>query len=129
MMGRLVASCGPEAAVGQIRERALDPEFTRWFGSSHRRSSAGSKDGRPAAGLARMLASWSARLETADAARDLAEGEWGGARLVIPGDSEWPTQLDDLGDSRPHALWLHGEADLRFSCLRSVAVVGSRAAT
>jgi DNA processing protein len=129
VMGRLVASCGPEAAVGQIRERALDPEFTQWFVSSHRRSSAGSRDGQPAARLARMLASWSARLETADAARDLAEGEWGGARLVIPGDPEWPTQLDDLGDSRPHALWLHGEADLRFSCLRSVAVVGSRAAT
>ena len=129
VMGRLVASYGPEAAVGQIRERALDPEFTRWFVSSHRRSSAGSQDGQPAARLARMLASWSARLKTADAARDLAEGEWGGARLVIPGDPEWPTQLDDLGDSRPHALWLHGEADLRFSCLRSVAVVGSRAAT
>ncbi|MEV6864729.1 DNA-processing protein DprA [Streptosporangium subroseum] len=129
VMGRLVASYGPEVAVGQIREGALDPEFTRWFVSSHRRSSAGSQDEQPAARLARMLASWSARLETADAARDLAEGEWGGARLVIPGDPEWPTQLDDLGDSRPHALWLHGEADLRFSCLRSVAVVGSRAAT
>ncbi|MEV7006124.1 DNA-processing protein DprA [Streptosporangium sp. NPDC051022] len=76
-----------------------------------------------------MLASWAARFETADPARDLAEGERCGARLVIPGDSEWPTQLDDLGDRRPYALWLHGEADLRFSCLRSVAVVGSRAAT
>ena len=65
-MGRLVASYGPEAAVGQIRERALDPEFTRWFVSSHRRSSAGSQEGQPAARLARMLASWSARLETAD---------------------------------------------------------------
>ncbi|MDP9846028.1 DNA processing protein [Streptosporangium lutulentum] len=129
VMGRLVASYGPEAAVGQIRERALDPEFTRWFVSSHRRGAAGSQDAQPLARLARMLGSWSARLETADAARDLAEGEWGGARLVIPGDPGWPTQLDDLGDSRPHALWLHGEADLRFSCLRSVAVVGSRAAT
>src|SRR6202035_5145554 len=26
-------------------------------------------------------------------------------------------------------LWLRGNADLRFSCLRSVAIVGSRAAT
>ncbi|WP_271216445.1 DNA-processing protein DprA [Streptosporangium carneum] len=79
--------------------------------------------------LDRMFASWAARLETADPEQDLAEGEWHGARLVVPGDSEWPTQLDDLGDCRPYALWLHGEADLRFSCLRSVAVVGSRAAT
>ncbi|MFF3443564.1 recombinase family protein [Streptosporangium sp. NPDC002721] len=76
-----------------------------------------------------MIASWVARLRTADPGRDLADGERIGARLVVPGDPEWPTQLDDLGDSRPYALWLHGDADLRFSCLRSVAVVGSRAAT
>ncbi len=87
------------------------------------------RDGRLAARLDRMVASWVARLKTADPARDLAEGERIGARLVVPGDPEWPTQLDDLGDSRPYALWLHGDADLRFSCLRSVAVVGSRAAT
>ena len=35
----------------------------------------------------------------------------------------------DLTDARPYALWLRGTADLRFSCLRSVAIVGSRAAT
>ncbi|MEU0478168.1 DNA-processing protein DprA [Streptosporangium sp. NPDC006013] len=86
-------------------------------------------DGRLAGRFDRMVASWAARLKTADPERDLAEGERIGARLVIPGDAEWPSQLDDLGDSRPHALWLHGDADLRFSCLRSVAVVGSRAAT
>jgi DNA processing protein len=52
-----------------------------------------------------------------------------GIRLTFPGDPEWPGQLDDLGDARPYALWLRGTADLRFSCLRSVAIVGSRAAT
>jgi DNA processing protein len=52
-----------------------------------------------------------------------------GIRLVCPGDPEWPGQLADLGDDEPYALWLRGNADLRFSCLRSVAVVGSRAAT
>ncbi|MFF0573411.1 DNA-processing protein DprA [Streptosporangium saharense] len=76
-----------------------------------------------------MFSSWAARLETADPTWDLAEGERRGARLVIPGDSEWPTQLNDLEDRAPYALWLHGEANLRFSCLRSVAIVGSRAAT
>ncbi|MFF5209882.1 DNA-processing protein DprA [Streptosporangium sp. NPDC000396] len=129
VMGRLVASCGPEAAVGQVREGRLDPEFTRWFASSHRRGSAESQDEQITTRLKRMLASWATRLESADPDRDLAEGEESGARLVVPGDCEWPTQLNDLGDSRPHALWVHGEADLRFSCLRSVAVVGSRAAT
>jgi DNA processing protein len=52
-----------------------------------------------------------------------------GIRLIAPGDPEWPGQLADLGDDQPYALWLRGNADLRFSCLRSVAIVGSRAAT
>jgi DNA processing protein len=52
-----------------------------------------------------------------------------GIRIVCPGDPEWPGQLADLGDDQPYALWLRGNADLRFSCLRSVAIVGSRAAT
>src|SRR5437899_2604992 len=45
------------------------------------------------------------------------------------GDSEWPTQLAALGVASPVALWLLGSADLRFACLRSVSIVGSRAAT
>jgi DNA processing protein len=52
-----------------------------------------------------------------------------GIRLIRPGDPEWPGQLADLGDAQPYALWLRGQADLRFNCLRSVAIVGSRAAT
>lgn len=47
----------------------------------------------------------------------------------MPGDPEWPTHLDDLGDARPLVLWLRGTADLRLTCVNSVAVVGSRAAT
>ncbi|MEV5408440.1 DNA-processing protein DprA [Thermopolyspora sp. NPDC052614] len=77
----------------------------------------------------RSLEAWRARLETADPARDLAAGESMGARLIVPGDIEWPTQLDDLGYARPYGLWLWGDADLRFSCLKSVSIVGSRAAT
>jgi DNA processing protein len=34
-----------------------------------------------------------------------------------------------LGLRRPYALWLRGEADLRYCCLRSVSIVGARAAT
>lgn len=51
-----------------------------------------------------------------------------GIRFVIPGDSEWPTQLDDLGSARPVGLYLRGR-DLRLAALRSVSVVGARAAT
>jgi DNA processing protein len=52
-----------------------------------------------------------------------------GFRLVCPDEPEWPTQLDDLGYVKPVVLWVRGKVDLRFACLRSVAVVGSRAAT
>nr|WP_184945605.1 DNA-processing protein DprA [Planomonospora venezuelensis] len=127
VMGRLVAACGPEAAVAQVREGRLDPGIVRWFESVRHRSAAG--PGETAERLGRILAAWRARLAEADPVRDLAEGERAGARLIVPGDSEWPTQLDDLGESRPYALWLRGEANLRFSCVRSVAIVGSRAAT
>ncbi|OEJ94202.1 DNA protecting protein DprA [Streptomyces thermolilacinus SPC6] len=52
-----------------------------------------------------------------------------GGRFLVPGDAEWPSQLDDLGDARPVGLWVRGLADLRRWALRSVAVVGSRACT
>lgn len=72
---------------------------------------------------------WRVRLpEVPDPDEVLAFRE-SGIRLIAPGDPEWPGQLADLGDDAPYALWLRGNADLRFSCLRSVAVVGSRAAT
>ncbi|HVQ88430.1 MAG TPA: DNA-processing protein DprA [Actinomycetes bacterium] len=49
-------------------------------------------------------------------------------RFIIPGDSEWPTQLDALDDTVPWGLFVRG-CDLRLSVLRSVAIVGARAAT
>ena len=51
-----------------------------------------------------------------------------GGRFVIPGDSEWPTQLDDLAEAAPLGLFIRGTS-LRQAALRSVAIVGSRAAT
>lgn len=62
-------------------------------------------------------------------ASDLRAAERIGARYVVPGDSEWPTQLDDLGDHAPLGLWVLGAANLRLLALRSLAVVGARAAT
>lgn len=69
------------------------------------------------------------RLGAADPGADLARVSEVGGRLVVPGDLEWPRQLDDLGDTAPWALWVRGTVDLRLSALRSVAVVGARAAT
>jgi DNA processing protein len=72
---------------------------------------------------------WQARLAGLPSASDIAGFLRAGIRLICPGDLEWPGQLADLGDAQPSALWLRGTADLRFSCMRSVAIVGSRAAT
>lgn len=65
-----------------------------------------------------------------------------GGRTIGPGDEEWPDQLDDLrrisreGQSGlerdvypPLCLWLRGAPPLAAVAHRSVAVVGSRAAT
>jgi DNA processing protein len=72
---------------------------------------------------------WRARLGWLPADADLAEARRDGIRLVCPGDPEWPGGLDELGQARPYALWLRGRADLGLACLRSVSVVGSRAAS
>ncbi|TMR07115.1 DNA-protecting protein DprA [Nonomuraea turkmeniaca] len=114
-MGRLVARYGATAVVEAIRARALPVEFV-------------AQEERPGALTARLNA-WYARLAAANPIADLEAGERSGARLIVPGGPEWPTQLDQLGPSRPLGLWLRGTADLRFSCLKSVAVVGARSAT
>ena len=60
---------------------------------------------------------------------DLAVAERLGARVLVPGTSQWPTQLDQLGERAPVMLWVLGVGDLRLLALRSLAVVGARAAT
>lgn len=60
---------------------------------------------------------------------DLAAAQRVGARVLVPGTPAWPTQLDQLGDRAPILLWVLGCGDLRLLALRSIAVVGARAAT
>ncbi|MER6618151.1 DNA-processing protein DprA [Streptomyces xantholiticus] len=70
-----------------------------------------------------------ARAVAVEPERDLAAVHAVGGRFVVPGDAEWPSQLDDLHDARPVGLWVRGRPDLRKWALRSVAVVGARACT
>jgi len=76
------------------------------------------------------------RLEGCDPVRQLEQATRAGLRFVVPGDTEWPTQLDDLAlapplqqrGGAPLGLWVRGP--LRLDGLgSSVAVVGSRSAT
>lgn len=76
-----------------------------------------------------QLARWRARLSQADVDRDLRLAARVGARFVVPGDPEWPAQVEVLGSKRPLGLWVRGQGSLAEVTRRSVAVVGARAST
>jgi DNA processing protein len=80
-------------------------------------------------GLRQALDRWAGRLGEAPAEPALDAWRREGIRLVCPRDPEWPGQLDVLGDARPWALWVRGNGDLRYTCLRSVSIVGTRSVT
>lgn len=76
------------------------------------------------------------RLREVEPERELEQAARLGIRFLVPGDEEWPRQLDDLTShvesqglgGPPVGLWVKGP--LRLDGLaRSVAVVGSRSAT
>ena len=116
VLGALLRACSPAEAFAAICDGRLRETV----------DGAG-RGGVP--GLARAVERWRARLGRVPTDSRLAGWERAGIRLAGPGDPEWPTQLDVLGDARPLVLWLQGSADLRFACLRSVSVVGARAST
>jgi DNA processing protein len=80
-------------------------------------------------GWQRAMNQWHAAVEKLPPRGEAERALDGRFRLVYPGCAEWPGGLEGLGDAAPVALWVTGVADLRFSCRRSVAVTGSRAAT
>ena len=69
------------------------------------------------------------RLEELDLDALIDRGRDIGARVVVPGDSQWPGRMNELRAHQPLALWCWGEADPRLMALRSVAIVGARACT
>lgn len=68
------------------------------------------------------------RLAALDVVRDLEIAAKFDARLLVPGDPQWPAGVDDLA-APPYCLWVRGPADLAAVTSRSAAVVGARAAT
>lgn len=77
----------------------------------------------------KKLTGWRTRAEAFDLEGTLFLAGRVGARILCPEDPGWPTTLDQLGEGAPLMLWLRGQGDLRQLCLRSVAVVGARAAS
>jgi DNA processing protein len=154
VMGALLRTCAPaEIVAALIQGRApvpaagptgaVGPDLDRRQGLDGDRLQGLDWDGLPGLdrvrlpgldrdglrGLDRALARWAGRLGEAPTESDLGDGRRAGIRLVCPGDPEWPSQLEVLGDASPWGLWVRGSGDLRYACLRSVSVVGTRAAT
>jgi DNA processing protein len=71
---------------------------------------------------------WHARLHEldADALRHATERQ--AVHVLVPGDPAWPPALDRLA-LPPYCLFVRGAPDLALLTERSVAIVGSRAAT
>ncbi|SEQ74335.1 DNA-processing protein DprA [Streptomyces radiopugnans] len=118
------------AALTRIGEPG-DEAMNRWldrYGAVETLKAFGSDSPLPGASRTRW-AGLRQRARGLDPEADLAAIGGLGGRFVCPGDAEWPSQLDDLGDGRPVGLWVRGRASLRMWALRSVAVVGSRACT
>ncbi len=127
VLGALLRTYGPAKIVAALMAGRMLAPAGGWPESS---GVAGRGPGATTEAVAsRALNRWAARLGEAPTAATLAAWRSDGIRLVVPGDAEWPGQLDVLGDGRPLGLWVRGNADLRYACLRSVAVVGTRAAT
>ena len=80
------------------------------------------------------LAERARRVELTDLQAAIAAGRF---RFVVPGEPEWPARLADLDGLAPiqqrggvpYGLWLRGPALLNEIVDRSVAIVGSRAAS
>lgn len=69
-----------------------------------------------------------ARVSEVDVDAELGRAERIGARVVVPGDAEWPGALDHPLVS-PHLLYLRGGARIDEVARQAVAVVGSRASS
>jgi DNA processing protein len=116
--GRLVTACGASGALDRLIRRADE--------ASIRAALRDGGDDDPI-DIAAALERWRPRLVAGQVLRSLRQAARFGARLIVPGESEWPTGLADLGSHAPLALWVRGPA--LTTADRSVALVGARAAT
>lgn len=85
-LGALLGACGPAGAFAAICDGRPPPM-------------AGTAGPGGIPGLGRAIGRWAARLDRVPTDSKLAAWERSGIRIVWPGDPEWPTQLDVLGDA------------------------------
>jgi len=78
--------------------------------------------------LAEGRARWKARGDSRAVVDAIRSARDVGARLVLPGDANWPVALDDLGAHAPTLLWVRGDPR-SLSVDPRVAIIGARAAS
>ena len=106
--GALVATLGAVDALDALRRNAPpspNPEVRRAFDR------------------------WAPRVDDGAFARAFRNAAQLGARLLVPGDADWPTGLADLGLHAPLALWALAPSGPLPALARSVALVGARSST
>ena len=108
-MGALVAECGAARALDIIKSGAAPSEM-------------------PPRTWRAATARWAPRLALLDGHDQRERAQKANARLVLPGDDDWASGLDDLGVHAPLLLWVKGDVHLVHP-EQSVALVGARAAT
>lgn len=70
------------------------------------------------------------RLDVHAVTQALSETDRLSLRILIPGDDDWPTALNDLGERAPTALWVRGVTSFLTAPLSDrVTITGARAAT
>lgn len=109
--GALIAACGPAEALRlALSDTALLPV-----------------QGDPRA-MAEARRRWLPRARSAAIVDALHGCRDVGGRMLLPGDSEWPSAVDDLGAHAPVVLWTRGDPAVLADAV-AVAIVGARAAT
>lgn len=101
-LGALVAKHGAVETLARIREGAVGEQVSE---------------------------TWQRRLAAIDIDQIVATLEAASCDVLTPQSPQWPSQLNDLGSKAPLLLLTRGVLPLRVTALRSVAVVGARAAS
>jgi len=117
--GELLGSLGPELAL-DLLVRGVNAKKIVDVACAH-----GAEI--PTRHMTEALSRWKPRLSRSDTLRDIERAAHAGLRIVLPGDTTWPTSLDDLALHAPNMLWVRGDPQRLRS--PSLGVVGARAAT
>ena len=132
----LAARLGPQAAWQRLKSGDLTTGEADQLAPENPDPAAAGQPSRP--GRVKRVGgeAFAAWVETIDPAKVAEQTTQAGLRFLIPGDDEWPDELDELAvctvngmGGAPVGLWAGGPGHLAEWCRDAVALVGSRAST